>query len=242
MKHYLLFFLFLVVSQGLTAQIQKGTLMVEGGINLGGNGGYWSAPFIGTTGISFRSSGDYVKNFSDGVTHSKLAQNNFSYSLAPKIGYSIFKNLVIGADFQYHKNIYKLKSYDHSSDKYRSALYGTFIRKYFGVKRLVPITEAGIGFGRSKSFNDEFSPGGGQYQMIEGRNIFYVSGTAGISYSLSTKFKINLLAKAQQTIEKPINTEVYHFSTSKIKDFDSALVLSFSYFFNLKNKEESQPK
>lgn len=220
------------ISLNLSAQISKGSYMVEGGINLGGNGGYWSAPFIGTTGISFRSADNYTKNFSDGVTHSYLAQKNFSYSIAPRVGYVVFKNFVVGADLQYHKNIHKLTSYGHNTDRYRSTLYGAFIRQYFGNGKFLPLVEGGIGFGLSKSNNDDVSLGGGLYQDIERRNLFYLSGAAGLSYSLSSKFRINLLAKAQQTTERPINTENYHYANSKILNFDTALILSFSYFFN----------
>jgi len=216
-----------IISLNLTAQINKGFYMVEAGINLGGN-----SAFIGTSGISFGSTENYTKNFSDGVTHSYLAQNNFSYSIAPRVGYVAFKNFVVGADFQYYKNIYKLKNYDHNTNRYRSTLYGVFIRQYFGNRKFLPLIEAGLGFGLSKSNDDATSPGGGQYQDIERRNLFYLSGAAGVSYSINSKFRINLLAEGQQTIERPINTVNFHYADSKIIDFDTTMVLSFSYFFN----------
>jgi hypothetical protein len=96
----------------------------------------------------------------------------------------------------------------------------------------LPLIEAGLGFGLSKSNDDATSPGGAQYQDIERRNLFYLSGAAGVSYSINSKFKINLLAKAQQTIERPINTENFHYANSKIIDFGTTMALSFNYFFN----------
>ena len=224
-----------IISLNLTAQINKGFYLVEGGINLGGN-----SAFIGTTGISFGSTENYTKNFSDGVTHSSLAWNYFSYSIAPRVGYVAFNNFVVGADFQYHKTVSKLEDYDHNTNRYRSTLYGVFARQYFGHRKFLPLIEAGLGFGLSKSNDDATSPGGGQYQDIERRNLFYLSGAAGVSYSINSKFRINLLAKGQQTIERPINTENFHYANSKIIDFDTTMVLSFSYFFNTQFHKDSK--
>ncbi|HAQ17884.1 MAG TPA: hypothetical protein DCR40_01470 [Prolixibacteraceae bacterium] len=222
-----------IISLQLIAQINKGSYLIEVGTNPGGN-----PTFIGTTGFSFSSKENFTKNFSDGVTHSYLARNYFSYSIAPRIGYVAFKNFVFGTDFQYHKHIYKLKKYDHNTDRFRSALYGVFIRQYFGKRKLLPLIEAGLGFGLSKSNDDAISPGGGLYQDIERRNLFYLSGAAGVSYSVNSKFRINLLAKGQKTIERPINTENFHYANSKIIDLDATMVLSFSYFLNKRQRED----
>jgi len=233
MKKIVFLILTFIISLNLTAQINKGFYLVEGGINLGGN-----PAFIGTTGISFGSTENYTKNYSDGVTHSSLAWNYFSYSIAPRVGYVAFKNFVVGADFNYHKNISKLKNYDHHTNRYRSTLYGIYIRQYFGKGKFLPLVEAGLGFGLSKRNDDSSSPGGAQYRDIERRNLFYLSGAAGVSYSINSKFRINLLAKGQQTIERPINTETFHFAESKIIDFDTTMVLSFSYFFNKQSHKD----
>ena len=235
MKKIVFLILTFIISLNLIAQINKGFYLVEGGINLGGN-----SAFIGTTGISFGSTENYTKNFSDGVTHSSLAWNYFSYSIAPRVGYVAFNNFVVGADFQYHKTVSKLEDYDHNTNRYRSTLYGVFARQYFGKGKFQPLIEAGLGFGLSKRNDDASSPGGAQYQEIERRNLFYLSGAAGVSYSLNSKFRINLLAKGQQTIERPINTENFHYANSKIIDFDTTMVLSFSYFFNTKFHKDSR--
>lgn len=235
MKKIEFLILIFIISLNLTAQINKGFYLVEGRLNLGGN-----PEFIGTTGISFGSTENYTKNFSDGVTHSYLARNNFNYSIAPRVGYVAFKNFIVGADFQYLRYIYKLKNYGHNTDRYRSTLYGVFIRKYFGKGKFLPLIETGLGFGLSKSNDDATSPGGGQYQDIERRNLFYLSGAAGVSYSLNSKFRINLQAKGQRTIERPINTENFHFADSKIINFDTTMVLSFSYFFNKGHHKDTE--
>ncbi len=224
-----------IISLNLTAQINKGFYLVEGGISLGRN-----SAFIGTTGISFGSTENYIKNYSDGVTHSSLAWNNLGYSIAPRVGYVAFNNFVVGADFQYHKTVSRLEDYDHNTNRYRSTLYGVFARQYFGNRKFLPLIEAGLGFGLSKSNDDATSSGGAQYQDIERRNLFYLSGAAGVSYSINSKFRINLLAKSQQTIERPINTENSQYGNSKIIDFDTTMVLSFSYFFKTQFHKDSK--
>lgn len=231
MRKLKLFILLLIFSFSLSAQINKGTYMLEAGINLGDS---QSLPFIGTTGISFRSTDDYVKDYTNGTSHIELARKFSNYSFAPRTGYVLVKNLLIGGDFQYYKNNYRLKDYDHSTRKYRSVMYGMFMRKYFGKGRLLPLMEGGIGIGLSKSVNDETSPGGGLYQETERRDLFYYSGAAGLSYSFSARVKVNLLAKIQQTEERPINTENFHFANTKIINLDSGAVLSFTYFLNKK--------
>jgi hypothetical protein len=205
--------------------------MVEAGINLGN---CQSIPFIGTTGISFRSTDNYVKDYTNGTSHIGLARRFSNYSLAPRAGYVLTKNLLIGGDFQYYKNTYRLKDYDHSTRRYRSVMYGMFIRKYFGKGKLLPLMEGGIGIGLSKSVDDETSPGGGLYQETERRDLFYYSGAVGFSYSFGTRVRVNLLAKVQQTEERPINTENFHFADSRINNLDSGAVLSFSYILNKK--------
>lgn len=227
MKAFKIALLLIICSLSLSAQISKGRFMVETGINLGDS---QSIPFIGTTGISFRLTDDYVKDYTNGTSHIGLARRFSNFSLAPSIGYVFMKNLLIGGDFQYYKNNYRLKDYDHSTIKYRSVMYGMFIRKYFGAGRLLPLVEGGVGLGLSKNVSDETSPGGALYQESERRDIFYYSGAAGFSYMFGPRVRINLLAKVQQTEERPINTENFHFANTRIVNFDSGAVLSFSYY------------
>lgn len=231
MKRLKLLLLLFIVSFNLSAQINKGSFMIEAGINLGD---CQSIPFIGTTGISFRATDNYSKDYNNGTSQIYLARRFFNYSFAPRIGYVLGKNLVIGGDFHYYKNTYKLKDYDHSTNKYRSAMYGIFIRKYFGTGRLLPLVEAGIGIGLSKNISDQTSPGGALYKETERRDLFYFSGAAGFSYSLNSRLKVNLQAIVQHTEERPINTENFHFGNSKVINLDSGAILSFSYFFNKK--------
>jgi len=57
----------------------------------------------------------------------------------------------------------------------------------------------------------------------------------GICYSINSRFRINLLAKAQRTSEKPSKSELQDenqidYFWNSFVNYDSALILSFSYF------------
>lgn len=227
MKKTILFSLVCMFWFGASAQIEKGMILLEGGVNLGGN-----PAFVATNSISISSNGYYSKNYVDGTSRQVSARNYFSYSIAPRIGYSIFRNFATGTDFQYYRSRNKSKNYDHSTNRDRSTLCGIFARYYFGTGKLLPFVESGLGLGWSKSNDDDSSPGGALYQDIERRRLFYFSGSTGVSYAVNSRFRMNLQAKAQRTIEKPIETVDYHTGTTKIVDFDSTIVLSFSYLLN----------
>ena len=233
MNKHTLSFLLLMISLGLSAQVQKNFLLFEAGINLGENTG-----FLGTSGISFESKDFYTKEYQSGIIQSYKVHDYFGYSLAPRIGYTIFNNCIVGADLNYRKKFYKFDNYGITKNRYRSVLSGIFIRQYLGKGKLLPFIDAGLGFGESKSVNDESSPGGAKYEDVEHRNLFYYSAAAGVSYSAGSKININLFVKSQRTKEKPINTETSHFGNYKIIDFDTAVVLSFSFFFRKELKSE----
>ncbi len=235
MKQILLLAFLFAVSFSLSAQIKKGTFMAEGGINLSGNWNYDSKPFTEGFGISFGTSDYYSKDRLYGGDKFWSSSQTINYSLSPRLGYSLFRNFVVGADFKYRKNTFIYSS--DSKDQYRVELYGIFARKYFGSKKITPFIESGLGFGLSKMSTPEISSGGARWVQIERRNEFYYSGAVGVTYSIIPKFKINLMVKGQHSEERPINTENYSTSHTKTMNFDSALVLSFSYFLHRKIKE-----
>lgn len=234
MKTKALFILFLIVSLSLSAQIKKGTFMLEGGINLLGD---WnsdeSVPFTEGFGISFGINDQYNKHSITGVEEFRGSAKRMNYSLAPRLGYYFFRNFVVGLDFRYRLNI---NHWSRFTDRYRSSQYGFFARKYFGNRRITPFIESGIGIGGSKSILDSTSPGGAFYQQIESNDLFYFSGAIGACYSINPKFKINLLGKVQHTREEDIALYGEQFGDSKMLGFDSGLILSFSYFLNRKLK------
>ncbi|MBA4409821.1 MAG: hypothetical protein C0397_10420 [Odoribacter sp.] len=209
--------------------------MLEGGINLLGDWDYDSKPFTEGFGISLGTSDYFTRYYLTGEEKFWDSYKTMNYSLAPRLGYFLFRNFVVGLDFRYRRNTLTYSS--NSKDSYRTELYGVFARKYFGNNKVTPFIEGGIGFGLSQMSTSETSPGGAHYKRIERRDQFYLCGATGASYSIISKFKINLLVKFQHTREKPINTSNYSTSHTKTLNFDSALILSFSYFFNQKIKE-----
>lgn len=229
MKKIAIFFLIITISIAVSAQISNGLFILEGGFDPVGN-----SSIIGISGVSFKSTSYCSKTYNGRTTYSCRTQNNFNYTISPKMAYTIFNNFAAGIDFQYKKHIFSRKNNSHGTDRNRSILYGVFLRQYFGKGKFLPLIEAGLGIGSSKSNEDSTSPGGVLYQVIEQRNLFYLSGAAGVSYAFNSKFRINLLAKGQQTTEKPIHTENYHPAYSKITELNTTIVFSFSYFLNRK--------
>lgn len=235
MKQILLLTLLFAASLSLSAQIEKGIFMLEGGIKLAGDGLSYANPISETSGISFSSEDHYIKDITTGKEKSWYPHHEITYSFAPRFGYSLFRNFVVGTDFKYYRNRITYEVTDHK-DRYRTTLYGIFMRKYFGNGKIAPLAEAGAGFGLFKSVTDEILLVGGHYTKIIPRNLYYISGAAGVSFQVNTKFRINLLAKIQKTTEKPKTTENYSTDESRTVNLDSGFILSFSYFFNRKTK------
>jgi len=210
--------------------------MIEGGINLGGNWAYDSKPFTEGFGVSFGRSDLFVQDYSTKIEKYWSFDQRMNFAVAPRIGYFLFRNLAVGTDIKYRMNTIKYASDDFP--KYTTCQYGIFMREYLGNKRIIPFIEAGTGFGFSTSKSGlESSSGGGTYTFTEKKNLFYLSGSVGASYSIIKSLKVNLFAKVQHTRER--FSDKSDFTTNQIRtlNFDSALVLSFSYFFNLKNKD-----
>ena len=107
-----------------------------------------------------------------------------------------------------------------------------FVRKYFGAKKFTPFIEGEFGFWSLKHFDHSTSPGGGLYESTGKSDLAYYGGAFGYSYAVGSRFKLNFLVKLQHTkITSP------NYSYYKELDFDSSLVLSFSYFLNRKTKQ-----
>jgi hypothetical protein len=140
---------------------------------------------------------------------------------------------------QYSKKILTHEVNDFK-DKYKTNLYGLFLRKYIGKTKILPFAEVNAGFGKFKSITDESSPGGSHYVLNIPKNVYYIAGAAGASYQINSNFRINLIAKIQKTTEKPITTANYSTSETRTVDIDSGFVLSFSYF--LTKKAKSKPE
>ncbi len=213
--------------------------MLEGGIRLAGEGFSPANAFSETSLISFSSHDLYVKDITSKKERSVYPYHQLSFSIAPRVGYSLFRNFAAGVDFKYSNKTLTHEVNDFK-DKYKTNLYGFFLRKYFGKTKILPFAEVNAGFGKFKSITDNTSPGGGHYVLKIPKNVYYISGGIGASYQISPKFRINLLAKIQKTTEKPITTANYSTSETRTVDIDSGFVLSFSYF--LTKKTRSKPE
>lgn len=233
MKTKLFLLLFLILPFFSMAQIEKGSFILESGIRLSGEGLSYANAFSETSLISFSSRDFYAKDVITKEEKSWYPYHQISFSIAPRVGYSLFRNFAAGVDFKYSKKTLTYEVNDYK-DKYKTNLYGLFMRKYFGKAKILPFAEADAGFGKFKSNTDNTSPGGGYYMLKIPKNVYYISGAIGASYQISSKFRINLLAKIQKTTEKPINTENYSTSETRTVNIDSGFVLSFSYLLNKK--------
>ena len=216
----------MIIALNGSAQVSKGLFLLEGGIQLAGN---VSVPYMATTGISFGSDNFYLKDV-DGNISKELGGSYWRYSVSPKVGYALSHNFVVGVDLQYHRKMDRSKNEDHMSRTNRSMLYGLFVRQYVGKGMFQPFVEAGTGIGRYKSMNDEYTLTGYLFTETERRDLFYLCGATGVSYAPCSLLRVNLLAKAQLSTEKPIETEVYHYSLTKTETLSATMILSFSYF------------
>lgn len=225
-----IFLLFIIVSSAinLTAQTEKGTFMIEGGINLAGN---LKEGFE----ISFGNSDYFAQDYATKAEKYYRSDQHMIFSVAPRFGYFLDKNLITGIDLKYWMNSIKYGKDD--APTYNRILYGIYARKYMGNHKITPFVECGTGFGLSTDISGLYSsPGGGLYTLTEKKNLFYLFGAAGASCSLTERLKINLFAKFQHTREKFSNKSNFSASQNKTLNFDTALIVSFSYFFRKKEK------
>lgn len=120
MKSKTLFIIFFAASLSLSAQIQKGTFMVEGGIKLGDNWRYDSMLFPEGFGISFGTHDEIGRNYSTGEEQFHWGTRSFAFSLSPRLGYSVFRNFMIGVDLKYirkNSSLAPFKEDDKSFDR-----------------------------------------------------------------------------------------------------------------------------
>lgn len=137
MKTKALFILLFIASLSLSAQIEKGTFMVEGGINLTDNWTHASSNFIEGFGISFGTHDEIGKDYVTGKEKVTYTSKDFGFSVSPRLGYSLFRNFVVGTDFKYIRNIHRYAPYDPDDKSVdRATIYGFFGRKYFAIKNL----------------------------------------------------------------------------------------------------------
>lgn len=228
-------FLFLVFSA--KSQIEKGTFMAEGGVNLVSNSTADETSFTEGFGFWHLTQDRFVKYPGGGTSTSfSYGSQTTGFSIGPRLGYSIARNLVCGIDYKCKWNWRLSNSSDHS-DRFRTGQLGIFVRKYFGSRALIPFIEGGIGGGKSHVTYWSSSSGGGEYELFYQRDLFYLYGAGGISYSVKPNFCVNLYAKAQHTKDSPLKKSNYSSKQDNVLETNMALVLSVSYFMTRKAKQ-----
>jgi hypothetical protein len=214
------------------SQTIKGSFFIETGTTLFGGGDYTA--FVGKTGISLWSSKTHLKDSYHMSGPSKYQVS--SYSVAPRLGWYLSNRLTLGVDFQHFKNNYSNRVYDQRSN-YNHLLSGLFLRYYFVNKKHSPFIEFATGTGISKNNEESISSGGANYEVITYYNLPYISGTAGYSFSLNSRFKLGIAATVQNTFEKPNDKGIVINGVEKFSILETGLVASISYRFRISKKD-----
>ena len=232
MKPGLIFFLLLIFSITLCAQDNKGKFFVETGVKVFGDGDYQN--FIGKSGFSFyRLKWETINN--DGTLWQEGDYDNFSWAVAPRLGYKVSKRIKAGIDFQFYQcNLSYGINYNNLSS-------GLFLRLNFNDKKISPFFEMSSGFGLSKKEEEHTSPGGTDFTYDEKQKLFYYSGAAGLSFVLSGNVNLNLSAKFQNTSGEEIkdnNNWSVTYITEKYHYVEVGPMLLVSYIFKGKTKNQ----
>ncbi len=233
MKSKCILLIFVLFSVSLSAQNKSSRFFIETGVKIFGGGDDYES-YIGKTGISFNKQSWKTYNDDDGSLWQEVSNNNFSWSIAPRIGYRLSNKLKAGIEYQYSHFLWY-------GDKDINNTLGLFVRFDFNDKRIIPFIEFASGFGREKNDNESTSSGGGQYHDIKKYKLFYLSGSVGVSFVLSDSFNLNLFGRVHNTFRTKIkdngNDSIYHF-THKYQTLEIGPMLSVTYFFNKKSEEE----
>ncbi len=231
MKSKCILLIFVLFSVSLSAQNERSKFFIETGVKISGGGDYQS--YVGKTGISFnKSSWTTYKN--DGSLWQEGSNNEFSWSVAPRIGYRLSNRIKVGIEYQYFHSSWEEEVYKNSSS-------GLFVRFDFNDKRIVPFIELGSGFGVAKAEYESTSLGGGQYQSLTKLKLYYLSGSVGVSFVLSDRFNLNLLGRIHNTYATKVddnNDGSVSYITSKYQELEIGPMLSVTYFFNKKSEKE----
>jgi len=228
MKSKYILLIFVLFSGSLSAQNERSRFFIETGVKISGGGDYQS--YIGKTGISFNKS-SWASYKNDGSLWQEGSSNEFSWSVAPRIGYRLGNRIKAGIEYQYFHSSWSGYIYINSSS-------GLFVRFDFNDKRIVPFIELASGFGVAKNEYESTSSGGGQYQTLTKLKLYYLSGSVGVSFVLSDSFNLNLLGRIHNTYATKVNDNdngSVSYVTSKYQELEIGPMLSVTYFFNKKS-------
>ncbi len=187
MKKQSLFLAFLFISvicSNVSAQTSKGKFLL-GGLTYVGGGGFDATSIGYTTTKSKDDSGD-----------GDYKGKEFSFNLAPKLGYFVIDNLALGLDFTLVSSFNKTTNTDF---KYNSTLFtaGPFVRYYIPTKKVLPFAEAMYSVGSLKS-SSEWE--GGENTEKYGVQLYSVG--IGVAIPLGEKASFDALVGYHSTIYK----------------------------------------
>ncbi|AQS92779.1 hypothetical protein BXQ17_01300 [Polaribacter sp. BM10] len=188
-KIALLFITFITIS--INAQTEKGSFMIGASSNLNfGSAKIWSE--------------------NDGYNSGDTKATNFS--IAPKVGYFIIDNFVIGTELGLS---YSKSSYENGSDSYKnnSFVFTPFLKNYFLKGEFKPFIEAKVSFGKNKSENNYYDAFD-SYNYTDESNIFGYEFGAGIAYFINDTISVEFSLKYNKTKNDTTNGDyTYHVSS-----------------------------
>ena len=213
------------------AQNEKSSFFIETGVTLFGGRNY-TPTFVGTSGISYWQYKHFTERNGQVELFSPYNYNITYYSIAPRVGYFLSKKTSVGLDFQYASN------FNSHKESYRNVLAGIFLRYYILNRKNSPFIEVASGTGLSKEVTKSTSPGGANYEKIEYFNLPYISGSAGYSFRVNSRFKLGIAATVQNTFLKPGKKSNFITDTAKISILETGLIASVSYNFKINRKKK----
>lgn len=163
----------------------------QGKILIGLSSNSYSANITGSN--NFFSTG--INNTAINYTSSpKETRSNSTFSFAPKVGYFVVENLVMGTEISMGSSAIR-KDSDFNKNKTSMAMIGPFIRYYFEQNSwFYPILECGISMGSIKYTTDYKDPQREDYNLKYKLSNIY--GSAGIAFVLSEFFMADLKLNA----------------------------------------------
>lgn len=207
--------LFLLAQINLSAQTEKGKILLGISSALGLNGGQ--------TGFAISSTKTKSDSFESDPSKS------FSFNLSPRTGYFFTDNLATGLELSY--TFFSLDRPDidpfiGGETKFNQYSVGPFIRYYFQGKTIKPIIEGGVSFGKSTNTVEGANPvDGGDLDFDS--NIFSFGGGAGIAVFFGNQVSFDTMLVYLNSQTKPTDNNDNN-SRSVLSSF--GLRLGFSIY------------
>lgn len=187
MKKLLITLFAVLMTLSLSAQIEKGTVLlgISSSVNVAESGSNLMS--LGFTSSTFKTD---MEGFSD-ADPDKITR----FNLAPHLGIFAADNLVIGVDLVYGYYRYKEPEDTFYPFNYKETLIctGPFVRYYVPLKRVLPFVEAGVTFGSNVSKTER--PSDSTVGDTEDKtNIMTYSAGVGLAAPLGERVNFDIMA------------------------------------------------